>query len=206
LCIFASQEGGLAAALSLMAKKWTNQNLPGVLHYVTGNVEKWRQIFRHESNCLAFFEQLRAIRRKCEVKLICFVLMLDHFHLIVNPKDGDIQAWIGELKSLSAKRLVEANQPGLFEKADGEKQVWQESFKALPLWSGWMIWQKINYIHSNPLRAGLVKSTADYRWSSFKAFYRREAEELLAVDHDWWYEDDPQKLKKAMLYLEHGKL
>ena len=34
-----------------------------------------------------------------------------------------------------------------------------------------MIWQKINYIHRNPVKAGLVKSAKDYYWSSFRSFY-----------------------------------
>lgn len=79
-----------------MAKKWTNENLPGVLHYVTGNVDKRRRIFQLESNCVTFLKQLRSTKSELEARLICFVVMLDHFHLIVNPKDGNIQKWIGE--------------------------------------------------------------------------------------------------------------
>jgi hypothetical protein len=45
-----------------------------------------------------------------------------------------------------------------------------------------MIWQKINYIHNNPVRAKLVDSAKDYRWSSFRAFYFH-SEEPLPVDH-----------------------
>ena len=183
-----------------MAKKRTNENLPGVLHYVTGNVNKRRNIFGRDNNCIAFLEELRALRQKRDSRLICFVIMPDHFHLIVNPRDGDIQGWIGELKSQSARRLVEINRAGLFGTAEGENQVWQESFRTLRLWSGWLIWQKINYIHNNPLKAGLVASACDYRWSSFRSFYRLESEELLNVDHEWWYEDDPQKLKKALSF------
>ncbi|MGH9905769.1 MAG: hypothetical protein ACRD8U_09335, partial [Pyrinomonadaceae bacterium] len=78
--------------------------------------------------------------------------------------------------------------------------VWQESFKALPLWSEWMIWQKINYIHANPVKAGLVASARDYRWSSFRAFYS-DSGEPLAVDHDWWWNDDSEKLSKAVKEL-----
>ena len=181
-----------------MAKKWTNENLPGALHYVTGNVDKRRRIFLKETNCISFLEELRSLIERRASKLICFVVMLDHFHLIVNPRDGDIQTWIGELKSFSAKSLVRVNPDKSFAKSDGENQVWQESFKSLALWSNWMIWQKINYIHQNPLKAGLVKSSIDYRWSSFKSFYGHECEELLSVDSEWWYEDDPQKLKAAM--------
>jgi len=181
-----------------MAKKWTNENLPGVLHYVTGNVDKRRRIFKSDTNCIAFLEELRAVRQRHESKLICFVIMPEHFHLVTNPRDGDIQTWVGELKSFSAKSLVQLAPPKFFQKQNGDNQVWQESFKTLRLWSGWMIWQKINYIHANPLRAGLVKSSADYRWSSFKSFYNQPCEELLTVDQDWWYEDDPQKLKEAL--------
>ena len=181
-----------------MAKKRTNENLPGVLHYVTGNVDQRRPIFRRDRNCTVFIEEVQSVRLKRESKLICFVVMPDHFHLIVNPRDGDIQGWIGELKSVSAKRLVAINPPTLFSKPGDENQVWQESFRTLRLWSGWMIWQKINYIHNNPLKAGLVKSARDYRWSSFRSFYKLESEELLSVDHEWWYEDDPQKLKEEL--------
>src|SRR5215213_1139378 len=125
-----------------MAKKLTNENLPGVLHYVTGNVDKRRQIFRSDQICIAFLEELQSLRSRRDSLLICFVLMLDHFHLIVNPRDGDIQSWICELKSLTARRIVDMNSPGLFRKPDGENQVWQESFRTMRLWSGWMIWQK----------------------------------------------------------------
>jgi len=60
-----------------------------------------------------------------------------------------------------------------------------------------MIWQKINYIHNNPLKAGLVKSAADYRWSSFRAFYR-QSDKPLPVDRDWWWPEDVKKLSMAM--------
>ncbi len=64
----------------------------------------------------------------------------------------------------------------------------------------WMIWQKINYIHLNPVRAGLAASAKDYRWSSFRAFYF-DSGEPLAVDHDWWWPDDSEKLSKAVKEL-----
>ena len=84
-------------------------------------------------------------------------------------------------------------------------QVWQESFKAMPLWSLWMIWQKINYIHANPVKARLVDSAKEYQWSSFKAFYF-DLSEPLPVDHEWWWPDDSEKLTKAMKELGWGRL
>jgi hypothetical protein len=51
-------------------------------------------------------------------------------------------------------------------------------------------------IHANPVKAKLVTSAKDYRWSSFRAFYFGQSEPL-AVDQDWWWPDDVQKLKQA---------
>jgi putative transposase len=189
-----------------MAKKWTNRNLPGALHYVTGNVNKRIPIFRNETACKVFLEECQSLRTKRESKLISFVVMPDHFHLIVNPRDGNIQQWTGLLKSNSALRLVNISPTAfLRDKPDEDgsiHQVWQESFKDFPLWSSWMIWQKINYIHANPLRAKLVRETKDYRWSSFHAFYLKETDPLLQVDKDWWWEDDARKLSTAMTEWE----
>ena len=181
-----------------MSKKWSNKNLPGALHFVTGNVHKRLPVFKNEFACLAFMEECQNLKIKRECKLVAFVIMPDHIHLIVNPRDGNIREWIGSLKSLSAKHLVKISPKNLFLKNNGENQVWQESFKALPLWSNWMIWQKINYIHNNPLNAGLVDSAKDYKWSSFRGFYQEETDKLLQIDKDWWWEDDVRKLSKAM--------
>lgn len=180
-----------------MSKKWTNKNLPGSLHFVTGNVLNRRQIFRQEKNCIAFLQELQDLRTSHECKLIAFVIMLEHFHLILNPRDGDIRSHTGILKSTSAKRIVSLHPSGAFETAGGN-QVWQESFKSLALWSGWMITQKIHYIHANPVRGGLVKATAEYPWSSFHAFYSKDVEEVLQVDEECWWPEDVEKLKRAM--------
>lgn len=187
-----------------MARKWSNQNLPGALHYVTGNVRDRIPIFKRDNCCQEFLKVFEDLLHDWPAKLIAYVLMPDHIHLIVNPKDGRFQEFTGKLKGLSANRIVEVTGGNQFELKSPDHgarhQVWQESFKAQPLWSAWMIWQKINYIHSNPVRAKLVKSAKDYRWSSFNAFYSGQSEPL-AVDKDWWWPDDSEKLSKAMKEL-----
>jgi len=117
---------------------------------------------------------------------------------------GVSREFTGTLKSLAARRLIEVEQRFSFERDDGADgvthQVWQESFMAVPLWSAWMIWQKINYIHANPVRARLVSSAKDYPWSSFRAFYSGSGEPM-PVDQAWWWLDDSEKLSKAMKEL-----
>ena len=170
-----------------MTQKWTNRNLAGALHFVTANVNDRRPVFRRAEACRAFLEELQNLKHRRECKVVAFVVMPDHVHLVVNPRDGRILEWTGALKSLAARRLTGVWPKSFFFKPGFPPQVWQEGFKALPLWSEWMIWQKINYIHNNPRKAGLVERAKDYCWSSFRSFYRMGAEELLEVDHDWWW-------------------
>ena len=187
-----------------MVRKWSNLNLPGALHFVTGNVSRRIPIFTADRYCLQFLQISQDLKNEWPAKIIAYVLMPDHFHLIANPRDGDIKGFTGALKSKLAANLIEVT-GNLFRlketSSDGSiHEVWQESFKAIPLWSGWMIWQKINYIHANPVKARLVKSAGEYRWSSFNAFYS-EKKEALIVDQDWWWPDDSEKLSEAMKKL-----
>ena len=159
-------------------------------------------MFNQEACCQSFIDTLATLRKDWPCKLIAYVLMPDHTHLIVNPQDGRIREFTGKLKSLSARAIIK-NAHGIDFQLDSDGssyQVWQESFKAVPLWSAWMIWQKINYIHANPVKAKLVSSAKDYHWSSFQAFYSGSSEPL-PVDQDWWWSDDSENLSKAMKEL-----
>ena len=68
-----------------MARKWSNLNIPGALHYVTGNLLNRQQVFTDPNCCKAFLEELRKLNQEWPSKLITYVLMPDHIHLIVNP-------------------------------------------------------------------------------------------------------------------------
>ncbi|MFI5386494.1 MAG: hypothetical protein ACHQ50_10285 [Fimbriimonadales bacterium] len=43
---------------------------------------------------------------------------------------------------------------------------WKYSFRSVVIESEEMFWQKLNYIHMNPVEAGYVDKQEDYRWSS----------------------------------------
>src|SRR5262249_25669537 len=168
------------------------------LHYVTGNFINRLQVFTDPACCRGFLNQLHDINQGWPAKLFACVLMPDHFHLISNPRDGRIKEFIGELKGLSAKAIISSDQSfGFPDHGDEGQQVWQQSFKAMPLWSGWMIWQKINYIHANPVKAGLVKSAKDYDWSSLRSFYSRD-DGPIAIDREWAWPEDAEKLSQAI--------
>jgi len=64
-----------------MAKKWSNLNLPGALHYVTANVVNRLPVFTNPACCQAFIDILANLNQKWPSKLIAYVLMPDHLHL-----------------------------------------------------------------------------------------------------------------------------
>lgn len=162
--------------------------MPGALHFVTGNTLNRKPLFKNDDYCRALLGEIQRLRTIGQFKLVALVIMFDHFHLIINPPDGDIQAAMRDLKSFAAKAIISASNEGLGD------QIWQEGFKAVPLWSDWMIRQKINYIHANPVRAALCDTAEDYPWSSFRYFYREEVDPLLQVDSEWWWPGDQERV------------
>lgn len=52
-----------------------------------------------------------------------------------------------------------------------QSNVWQKSFYDIQIYSDKFLQQKLDYIHNNPIRAGLVKNLDDYPWSSYQNYY-----------------------------------
>ncbi len=83
-----------------MARKWSNANLPGALHFLTGNLVHRTPAFMQEASCLAFLEVCGSLVNDWPSKLIAYVLMPDHVHLIVNGGGMMIQkSFRGQLRS-----------------------------------------------------------------------------------------------------------
>jgi REP element-mobilizing transposase RayT len=85
-----------------------------------------------------------------------YVIMPDHVHLFVR---GDynfrLGPWIGALKQALAKAATLSRAKG---------QIWEEGFFDHILRSNESYSQKWNYVRKNPVRAGLVKSAADWSY------------------------------------------
>ncbi len=90
-----------------MARKWSNINIPGALHFVTGNVRDRIPIFRQELCAQEFFTVLSDLKTEWPAKVVAYVLMPEHFHFIVNPRDGEIKAFVQALKSKLALKIVD---------------------------------------------------------------------------------------------------
>jgi hypothetical protein len=65
-----------------------------------------------------------------------------------------------------------------------EYKVWQDSFWEQNIYTEEFLKQKLNYIHLNPVRAGLCATAADYPYSSYRNYYLG-SNELIEIDSEW---------------------
>ena len=98
-----------------------------------------------------------------EQQIYAWVILPDHFHIILNPKNNNISDIIHRFKITYSRHFRDRYQPG---------RVWQNRF-----WDHVIRDQKdmnnhIDYIHYNPIKHRLVKSLSEYSHSSFNKFLK----------------------------------
>jgi putative transposase len=179
-----------------MAQRFNCPDAEGVLHYVTLNVRDKRLAFSKACYARELLETLRTECDKYPAKLVAYVVMPNHLHFIVHPHDGKMSRFLSRFKpkatlhfDMLAETLHHEKARSWLQTAQG-RNLWQDGKHSFHLWSDKLIWQKIHYIHDNPVRAGLVAHPADYLWSSYGAFAPESGHQILvAVDADWWWEE-----------------
>lgn len=120
-----------------------------------------------------------SLLRDCEyyeANLHAFVVMSHHFHLLVTPKrEETISNLMRNLKRRSANLLTPflneieksqlSDQSGL-----NQHEFWKEGYRGNPMHTSKVFRQKANYIHQNPVRAGLTELAEQYCWNSARLF------------------------------------
>jgi putative transposase len=134
-------------------------------------------------------------RRSAGVLLFAYVIMLDHLHLITSRPSSTSNV-LRFLKGITARRIIDYLKAGGYESSLAKLRhqqrerkykysLWQTEQNVWPMFSEGMFLEKVNYIHLNPVRAGLVEHATDYRWSSARIWQMRPVEnEPLLVDRE----------------------
>ncbi|MFN0131940.1 MAG: REP-associated tyrosine transposase [Phycisphaerales bacterium] len=148
------------------------------IRYLTCSCYKRLPLLGNPSIRDEFVDVLIAARRRHGFRLIAWVVMPEHFHLLIVPTAGlgtgsDVPAiLIGIKKTLAARvlrRWCEASWSGLagITAADGTARFWQAGggFDR-NVRDEFELERTIEYIHHNPVERGLVRSSLDWRWSS----------------------------------------
>ena len=144
---------------------------------------------------------MRAVRDKLRVRYLGYVVMPEHVHLLVLPQPCGsdpipISCVLLQLKGASghrgkaALRAVWREHRSLgttaldaWATAAGEKPFWKPRGYDFNVVQENTIMEKLNYIHDNPVRRGLVSRPERWSWSSFR-FYEAADPSLIAMDWD----------------------
>lgn len=186
--------------IQIMTKHY---RIEGSIFYITSNVYNRLQIFTRPSFVIPVIDSLNYYRYQYACKLIGYVIMPDHIHLLIWPKDAKIVTdFMRDLKRFTSGRItrqakVEGKKEWIecFEQAGikterAEYKVWQDSFWEQTIYTEEFLKQKLNYIHLNPVRAGITETVQNYPYSSYRNYYLDD-HQLIDIDKEW-YQDPPR--------------
>jgi putative transposase len=123
-------------------------------------------------------KQIEQARLKYRFKLLAYVLMPEHVHLVMWPPDGmKMGRVIGEIKSKMAREYFALTMPS----NRAKKVFWQKRCYDHNCRTSDTIREKVEYCHKNPVKRGLVAEPGEYVFSSFN-WYRGEREVPLLMD------------------------
>jgi REP element-mobilizing transposase RayT len=157
------------------------------LYYLTFQIVNWVDVFTRLAYKEIIIDSLNYCRKNKGLELYGYVIMTNHIHLIARSKESNqLSDTIRDFKKFTAKQLLESiSQPTesrsdwmlkRFEFAakahqrNSEYQVWTHENHAVELFSNDFTKQKLNYIHQNPVRAGIVDIAENYLFSSARNY------------------------------------
>ncbi len=164
---------------------------------MTTNVYNRLKLFTSPAYILPLLDSLNFYRYQHQFKLLGYVIMPDHLHLMLWPQGKSmLDAVMRDFKKFTAVRIIlQAEIEGrtdLLEqfKAAGKEtgrsqnKVWQDSYWDKNIFSERFLRQRLNYIHRNPVRVGLVKNAEEYSYSSYRN-YALDDHSLIEIDRGW---------------------
>ncbi len=144
---------------------------------MTSSIINWIPVFTIKDHFDIVIDSLKYSRKNSGMKLFAYVIMDNHMHLIVSSEN--LSKTIQSIKSFTSKQLIESfkkrKMTQLLDKlrlnkaaykTESTYQVWQEGYHPQEISSQEMMFQKIEYIHNNPVRRGLVRKPEEWLYSS----------------------------------------
>jgi putative transposase len=176
--------GGAALAAEVVAIPQRHTRVPGT-YFVTSRTWESRALFIHDEICQSFVAVLLHHRAEQAYTLHAFVLMPDHFHVLLTPdSDKTLERVVQYIKGGSAHRIGKEREL--------QFPVWQRGFSDHRIRDAVDFETHLVYVNLNPVKRRLVLSAQKYRWSS--------ASEI------WPMDQPPQRLKPLIVDgpVRHG--
>ncbi len=149
----------------------------GIPHHITQRGNRREDIFFTDEDREAYLSWLKEYSDRYEVEILAWCLMTNHIHLVAVPAtDEGLHRVLKPLHMRYAQRI---------NRARGWKgHLWQGRFFSSPLDEAYL-WAAVRYVERNPVRAGMVRRSEQYRWSSAVAHCGKLSDGLLNLESVW---------------------
>jgi putative transposase len=176
------------AVMSDYADKVT-QNLKryygaGDLHFITCSCYQRRPYLDTAEVRDLFLFQLERMRKKYRFIVVGYVVMPEHFHLLISEPQKSTPSTVMQAIKLGFTRRVFENRPDGID--PNTHHVWQARFYDFNVWNDQKRIEKLRYMHRNPLTRGLVSEPDQWRWSSFRSYMYGEPGLVKINDWELW--------------------
>ena len=145
-----------------MPKRFTNQTEATFFHVLVQGINK-EYIFNSFKEMKEYKKLIFLLSQKYNVKIIAYCIMNNHVHMLINtPKVESLSLFMHRVNTIYAKYYnCNHNRVGY---------VFRNRFKSEEICTHEYLLNCINYIHKNPVKAGLCAKEEDYVFSSYKDF------------------------------------
>ncbi|HEY5535562.1 MAG TPA: transposase [Ignavibacteria bacterium] len=161
-------------------------------YFITSTIVNWIPIFTNEKYYDILINAIKFYQNKKNIEIVAYVFLPEHFHMIAKSKE--LIKTIQLIKMFSAKEIVKQlkvdNKSQILSllkqnkkeyKRNSDYQVWQEGFIPKEIMNDEMLNQKIEYIHYNPVKKGLVNEPFEWKYSSAYTYEKNE-EGIIKLD------------------------
>ncbi len=148
-----------------MARK-PRVEFPGALYHVLSRGNNRRPIFRDPKDYNQLLDLLAKYRKRQTFRLFAFVLMTNHFHLLLEagpvPLSTTMQQVLGSYTRYFNRRHHRMG------------HLFQARYKAILCEKESYLLELVRYIHLNPVRSKMVEGPSAYPWSSHRTYLGKE--------------------------------
>jgi putative transposase len=140
------------------------------IHFVTFSCYKRRTYLKPDRAKRIVIGQLGIRLRKHDGLCLGFVVMNDHVHAMVwFPETEQLSSFMNKWKEQSSreiKQMFRNHFANYWSRVDDSDPIWQARYYGFNVWSRSKAEEKLDYMHMNPVRAGLVQRAVEWTWSS----------------------------------------
>jgi REP element-mobilizing transposase RayT len=139
---------------------------PGALYHITSRGNEKKDIFLKDKDRKKFLSILADYHDRYRVLTHCYVLMKNHYHLVLETPLGNL---------LKVMHGINSAYTGYFNREYGRVgHLFQGRYRAIVVDRDAYLLELSRYVHLNPVRAGVVGKPERYRWSSYLGYIRKE--------------------------------